>query len=220
MKAAQLLERGFSQGPLSWLTPSLGSVDGLQPVNVDPPNLRDAMCGGHRRRATEEDPVDMTGVNQAPDSPYGVFLSALREPTGKGAALMQDVRLGDPVVVFTGPPRGQGQVATVDPKPAKAATKPVSAVSAPAAAAAAVPWTNRPASSKAALAPSEAVEPAVPLPGRRPGATAQPGSSAPKVPKPPQQTAQAPKPQAGAKPAEKPKAKPGDKTAEKPADKK
>ena len=80
MKAAQLLERGFSssQGALSWLTPSLGQVEALQPVNVDPPNLRDEMCGGHRRRATEEDPVDMTGVSQTPDSPYGVFLSALR----------------------------------------------------------------------------------------------------------------------------------------------
>ena len=158
MKAAQLLERGFSQGPLSWLTPSLGTVDALQPVNVDPPNLRDEMCGGHRKRmATEEDPVDMTGISQSPDSPYGVFLSALRQPTGKGAALLQDVRLGEPVVVFTGPPKGQGQVVDVDPKASRANAKPV-AVSP--AAAAAVPWTNRPAASRASLAPTEAVEPA------------------------------------------------------------
>ena len=44
-KAAQLLERGFNSGGLSWLTPSLGTVEALQPVNVDPPNLRDDMCG-------------------------------------------------------------------------------------------------------------------------------------------------------------------------------
>ena len=221
MKAAQLLERGFSssQGALSWLTPSLGQVEALQPVNVDPPNLRDEMCGGHRRRATEEDPVDMTGVSQTPDSPYGVFLSALRPPTGKGAALLRDVRLGEPVVVFTGPPKGQGQVATVDPKPAKGMTKPVSAV-APAAAAA-VPWVNRPGASKSALAPSDGAASAVPLPGKRPGATAQPGSVAPKVQNPTQQTALSPKSQSGAKPASKPAKKPDDKTADKqPADKK
>src|SRR5207249_1061935 len=41
VKAAQLLERGFTASPLAWLTPSLGTVDALQPINVDPPNLRE-----------------------------------------------------------------------------------------------------------------------------------------------------------------------------------
>src|SRR6266567_455170 len=50
VKAAQLLERGFTARPLAWLTPSLGMVDALTPVNVDPPNLRDDMCGPHRKR--------------------------------------------------------------------------------------------------------------------------------------------------------------------------
>ena len=35
VKAAELLERGFHRGPLSWLTPSLGTVDALQPINAD-----------------------------------------------------------------------------------------------------------------------------------------------------------------------------------------
>src|SRR4029453_4117428 len=49
-KAAQLLERGFNSGGLSWLTPSLGTVDALAPVDAQPPNLREEMCGGHRRK--------------------------------------------------------------------------------------------------------------------------------------------------------------------------
>ena len=49
-KAAQLLERGFNSGGLSWLTPSLGTVDALAPIDAQPPNLREEMCGGHRRK--------------------------------------------------------------------------------------------------------------------------------------------------------------------------
>ena len=44
-KAAQLFEKGFNSGGLSWLTPSLGTVDALVPVDAAPPNLRDEMCG-------------------------------------------------------------------------------------------------------------------------------------------------------------------------------
>ena len=46
-KAASLLERGFHRGPLSWLAPSLGTVEALKvaDANATPPDLRDAMCG-------------------------------------------------------------------------------------------------------------------------------------------------------------------------------
>src|SRR5204863_6728168 len=37
LKAAQLLEEGFTANPLSWLSPSLGTVDSLQPINAEPP---------------------------------------------------------------------------------------------------------------------------------------------------------------------------------------
>src|SRR5437016_7131435 len=33
VKAAELLEGGFTQNPLSWLTPALGTVDNLTPIN-------------------------------------------------------------------------------------------------------------------------------------------------------------------------------------------
>ena len=54
-KAAALLERGFNSGGLTWLTPSLGTVDALAPIDAPPPNLRDEMCGGHRRKPPAED---------------------------------------------------------------------------------------------------------------------------------------------------------------------
>src|SRR6266481_659612 len=77
LKAAQLLERGFnSNGGLGWLMPSLGAVESLQPVDAAPPNLRDEMCGGHRKRPATEDEDEVIGANNNPDSPYGVFLSS------------------------------------------------------------------------------------------------------------------------------------------------
>ncbi|HKS18397.1 MAG TPA: D-alanyl-D-alanine carboxypeptidase family protein, partial [Bradyrhizobium sp.] len=56
VRAAQLLERGFACNGLAWLRPSLGTVDNLAPIDASPPNLRDEMCGGKRKRpATDED---------------------------------------------------------------------------------------------------------------------------------------------------------------------
>ena len=78
VKAAQLFERGFQVRPLSWLTPGLGQVDALQPVNVDPPNLRDEMCGKGRRRPPSEEAENDPLADVAADSPYAVFLSTLR----------------------------------------------------------------------------------------------------------------------------------------------
>ena len=41
---------------LSWLRPSLGTVDNLAPIDASPPNLRDEMCGGKRHKpASDED---------------------------------------------------------------------------------------------------------------------------------------------------------------------
>ena len=56
VRAAQLLERGFANNSLSWLQPSLGTVDNLVPIDASPPNLREEMCGGkHKRPASDED---------------------------------------------------------------------------------------------------------------------------------------------------------------------
>jgi len=119
VKAAQLFERGFAVRPLSWLTPGLGQVDALQPTNIDPPNLRDTMCGKGRRRPPSEEAENDPLADVAADSPYAVFLSTLRG-SGSAAAgpLLAEVRLGEPVRVYTGPPS-----APVDQAPAEAKAK-------------------------------------------------------------------------------------------------
>jgi D-alanyl-D-alanine carboxypeptidase len=62
VRAAQLLDRGFAANPLSWLHPSLGTVDNLVPIDASPPNLRDEMCGGkHHHPATDADEEAIAG---------------------------------------------------------------------------------------------------------------------------------------------------------------
>jgi D-alanyl-D-alanine carboxypeptidase len=192
VKAAQLLEQGFNSGPLSWLTPSLGSVESLTPVDAAPANLHEEMCGNHRKRPAAEEEEEAAGPAPAADSPYAVFLSSLRPPP-KGASLLQtEANLGEPVPVFTGPPRGQGQgtnpaaqqMASADGKPVKPAKgsktvagKPVpdgTAAAPPVATASVVPWTSLSPAALAASPPTEFGTAAagsartVPLPRARP----------------------------------------------------
>jgi D-alanyl-D-alanine carboxypeptidase len=128
LKAAQLLERGFntSTGGLTWLMPSLGTVEMLRPINAAPPNLREQMCGAHRKRPATEDEDEIMPADTGPDSPYGVFLASLQPAKSKGA-LLQESNLGEPVLVYTGTkPPGPGS-ASAEPKPKKkaaAAAKP------------------------------------------------------------------------------------------------
>ncbi|MGC1467577.1 MAG: D-alanyl-D-alanine carboxypeptidase family protein [Pseudolabrys sp.] len=105
-KAAQLLENGFNSGGLSWLTPSLGTVNELAPIDAQPANLRDEMCGPHRRKPPSEDNnEEEEGVVAAGDtnSASPTFaLSNLKPPAGK-YVLGPPVETQPPVVVFTGP---------------------------------------------------------------------------------------------------------------------
>jgi D-alanyl-D-alanine carboxypeptidase len=126
IKAAELLEGGFSQNPISWLTPSLGTVTELAPIDATPPNLKDEMCGPHRKRpATEEDDPDASNDNGSggEGNPQLSFLmSALRAPISKN--LLGDPGAVTPIVVYTGPTRTQAQVATLAAEP-EAADEPV-----------------------------------------------------------------------------------------------
>lgn len=102
-----------------------GTVEALQPINAAPPNLREDMCGSHRKRPATEDEDDMMAANRAPDSPYGVFLSSLRSGRAKGA-LANDGNLGEPVLVFTGtkpPAPGAVQAGWGEPAKPKAGKK-------------------------------------------------------------------------------------------------
>jgi D-alanyl-D-alanine carboxypeptidase len=128
MKAAQLLERGFnSASGLSWFMSPYGTVESLQPIAAAPPNLRDDMCGPHRKRPATEDEDDVVANN--PESPYAVFLASLRPGKAKGAAPLQ--QMGEPVLVYTGTkPPAPGSQAASDPKPEKkksVAIKPAAA---------------------------------------------------------------------------------------------
>ena len=76
-KAAQLLESGFNSGGLSWLTPSLGTVDQLAPIDAQPPNLREEMCGGHRRKPPSEDNDEEQQATGDTGSAQGFMLSSL-----------------------------------------------------------------------------------------------------------------------------------------------
>src|ERR1700710_1252040 len=60
VRAAQLLERGFANNGLAWLKPALGTVDNLAPIDASPPNLRDEMCGGKRKRPASDEDEDTT----------------------------------------------------------------------------------------------------------------------------------------------------------------
>jgi D-alanyl-D-alanine carboxypeptidase len=117
IKAAEMLESGFSQNPLSWLTPSLGMVDALAPLNVDPPNLQEQTCGKHRKRpAAEDEDMDADSDNPqaaaaAASETRSLLLSALRAPTNP--VLLSDLGPVMPVVVYTGPTRSPSQLATL-----------------------------------------------------------------------------------------------------------
>ena len=113
--AAELLESGFMQNPLSWLAPSRGTVDSLAPINASPPNLHDEVCGRHRKRisvkeAEEEAAQDIAGGGDS-RSPVSGVLSSLHASIPKGAALLSEPGPVVPVVVYTGPMRTPAQIA-------------------------------------------------------------------------------------------------------------
>ncbi len=113
-KAAQLLERGFSGSGLAWLTPSLGTVDALVPVAAEPPNLRDDMCGPHRKRQQAPESDD-DNAGTASNGEGGVSLFAgLQVGQAKAAELLAAAPGPvEPVIVYTGPKKvGAALIAT------------------------------------------------------------------------------------------------------------
>ena len=123
-KAAALLERGFNSGGLTWLTPSLGTVDALAPIDAQPPDLREEMCGGHRRKPPAEDNNEeqqdaaTTAASGDSSSAQGFMLSSLRPPNGK-FVLGPPVETEAPVVVFTGSPDNPDKVEQIASAPKK-----------------------------------------------------------------------------------------------------
>ncbi len=127
VKAAQMLERGFGNDTLSWLRPSLGTVDSLAPIDASPPNLRDEMCNGKRHKpASDEDEDTLASGTGGATQALSFF------PTGGLPALKPSEMLAaapapsEPIPVYTGPTRtGTALIAAVaaDTAEQTAATK-------------------------------------------------------------------------------------------------
>ena len=121
VKAAQLLERGFANNTLSWLRPSLGTVDTLVPIDASPPNLRDEMCGGKRKRPASDEDEDTIASNAAAGGPSSgetaitFFTAGLQPPMLKPSELLAAAAApSEPVPVYTGPTKtGAALIAAV-----------------------------------------------------------------------------------------------------------
>nr|WP_249792433.1 D-alanyl-D-alanine carboxypeptidase family protein [Bradyrhizobium sp. BRP22] len=127
VRAAQLLDRGFGNNGLSWLKPSLGTVENLVPIDASPPNLRDEMCGPKRKRpASDEDEDTVASSSSSGETGATFFAAALPPPVFKPADLLaQPPEPSEPVVVYTGPTRtGAALIAAVAADADKDAPKP------------------------------------------------------------------------------------------------
>jgi D-alanyl-D-alanine carboxypeptidase len=209
VRAAQLLERGFGGGNgLSWLRPSMGSVENLAPIDANPPNLRDEMCNGKRKRpASDDDDGAMTVAAGGSASATGgeaaaTFLTAgLQAPMPKASDMLNtNYPVGEPMVVYTGPKKSgpaliaavatdSNQQTTRRGKRARVAAKP------DAGAAEAKPKAEaRQAAKPAATA---AAKPKVQHASAKPDAAAKPAEKpAAAAPKPAKPAAAKPKPEA------------------------
>jgi D-alanyl-D-alanine carboxypeptidase len=93
VRAAQLLDRGFSGNTLAWLKPSLGTVDNLVPIDASPPNLRDEMCSGKRHKPASDEDEDTVASSASGSSGSGetgatFFAAGLQPPLTKPSDLI------------------------------------------------------------------------------------------------------------------------------------
>jgi D-alanyl-D-alanine carboxypeptidase len=120
VRAAQLLERGFANNGLGWLKPALGTVDNLVPIDASPPNLRDEMCGGKRKRPASDEDEDTTVAGNASGSSSGetamtFFTAGLQPPALRPSEMLAAApAASEPVIVYTGPTKtGPALIAAV-----------------------------------------------------------------------------------------------------------
>jgi D-alanyl-D-alanine carboxypeptidase len=201
LKAAQLFERGFGTDPLSWLVPSGGTVDSLQPIDATPPDLHEEVCSnsGRRRAADDSEEGGEAGAAEGTNGDQqSLPLWSLR-----GAGLLTSGLAAGipPVEVFTGPARNNAEpgvttatapawkkrlpAVAAKPPAAKPAPAEPSAKANPAAA------HPRPVNLPSGAKPS----PGKPSPGGDKAAAAATGSKAKPAAKPPPHIAPKPEPQ-------------------------
>ena len=118
VRAAQMLERGFSANSLSWLKPASGTVDSLAPIDASPPNLRDEMCNGKRHKPASDEDEDVV-ANASGTSIGGegatFLVSGLQPAVVKPSELLAGAPApSEPISVYTGPTRtGPALIAAV-----------------------------------------------------------------------------------------------------------
>jgi D-alanyl-D-alanine carboxypeptidase len=207
---ARLLERGFGAGVgLSWLLPSLGSVDALQPIAAAPPNLRDEICGKNRRRVRTdhgEEEENQPAGSQADSgaAAYAMMLPNFRTASGNGSLLGPLQPSMPPIKVAAIPPKGVSVAAIEAPARARvtrvkrgARQSAVIAVAKPEKPAAAEPAASKPVVAKPAAAKPTAAKSAAAKPAAANPAAANPAAAEPAAAKP---AAAKPKPAARPKP--------------------
>jgi D-alanyl-D-alanine carboxypeptidase len=119
VRAAQLLDRGFAGNNLSWLKPSLGTVENLVPVDAPPVDLHEQMCGPHHKRPASDEDEDTVANNAGASSNASpsvtFFAGGLQPPAMKPSELLaQPAAASDPIQVYTGPTRtGAALIAAV-----------------------------------------------------------------------------------------------------------
>src|SRR6476469_8100942 len=105
VRAAQLLERGFANNTLSWLRPSLGMVENLVPVDATPPNLREEMCNGKRKRPATDEDADVVAANGSAstgETSVTFFTAGLQPPMAKPSEMMAAAaEPSEPIPVYT-----------------------------------------------------------------------------------------------------------------------
>ena len=117
VKAVQMLDRGFGSDTLSWLRPTLGTVDSLVPIDASPPNLRDEMCSGKRHKPASDEDEDTTAGNASSEASGQAlaFFSTGQTPALKPSELLAAAPApSEPIPVYTGPTRsGPALIAAV-----------------------------------------------------------------------------------------------------------
>jgi D-alanyl-D-alanine carboxypeptidase len=118
VRAAQLLERGFGGNGLGWLKPALGTVDNLVPIDATPPNLREEMCSGKRKRPATDEDADVVAANGSAstgETAVTFFTAGLQPPMGKPSEMMAaEAAASEPIPVYTGPTKtGTALIAAV-----------------------------------------------------------------------------------------------------------
>jgi D-alanyl-D-alanine carboxypeptidase len=139
VKAAQLFERGFGTDPLSWLVPSQGTVESLQPVDATPLDMHEEVCSSNRRRQATEDGEEGGEAGTAAAEGTNGEMPIVSPWSLRGVALLTSGLAAGipPVEVYTGPVRnnapGAAPAAAPVPKkkPLAVAAKPSGATKPP-----------------------------------------------------------------------------------------